>query len=552
MQQSLDFEEKILSQKIQQWEKSHGNESSQVYTSRKTIDFMLEIMGINSSVDINNVKILEPSCGEGYFTSAIIEKILNNRKNKVKYTDLLGRIVATDIVESSVEKAKVDARSILIEHSYTSTESDEIVNDWFKVSDYLLEHDHDSYTHIVGNPPYVSVEKIPKSLLSEYRSKYSTMTDRADLYIAFFEKALNSLGEGGILQFICTDRWTKNIYGRNLRNMISQGFSLDLYIDLYGIKAFEKDVLTYPAITHISKRKYSGTIILHGVDFCLNIANEVRNNIINKSTSLEKRKDILSGGSPWLTGSSDEVSIVKSIESKFPKIEDAGCKVQIGTATGANSIFIIDKSIDIEKERRLPVISAAELKKGRISWKEKYIINTYDDLGLINLDEFPKLKSYLLKHKDTLSNRHIAKKNPSAWYKTIDRVYPKRSREEKLLIPDISNNPIALYDKGFFNPNNSIYYITSIDWDLHALKVVILSNLTKVFISTYSTKIANGYLRFQAQHLRKLRLPLWSDIDDNLKNKLIHAGQSNNISEYSKLTHELYDLTNSQREILGS
>ncbi|WP_410572666.1 Eco57I restriction-modification methylase domain-containing protein, partial [Bacillus sp. SIMBA_031] len=81
------------------------------------------------------------------------------------------------------------------------------------------------------------------------------MGDRADLYVPFFEKSLSLLENDGKLCFICTDRWTKNKYGRRLRKLISEKFSFDLFVDLYGSDAFKTKVLTYPAITLIRNRR---------------------------------------------------------------------------------------------------------------------------------------------------------------------------------------------------------------------------------------------------------------------------------------------------------
>jgi len=73
-----------------------------------------------------------------------------------------------------------------------------------------------------------------------------------------------------------------------------------------------------------------------------------------------------------------------------------------------------------------------------------------------------------------------------------------------------------------------------------------------MFVSAYSTKIAKGYLRFQAQHLRKLRLPTWSNVDVNIKAKMIKAGMSNETSIFTALTCEMYGLSNKEKSIVGN
>ena len=52
---------------------------------------------------------------------------------------------------------------------------------------------------VIGNPPYVRQEMIPDVLLAEYRSRYTTVYDRADLYIPFIERSLRLLSTGARL-----------------------------------------------------------------------------------------------------------------------------------------------------------------------------------------------------------------------------------------------------------------------------------------------------------------------------------------------------------------
>lgn len=543
----------MLTNEVIKWEHSESDKG-QIYTRPEVVNFMLNVIGLNTQTDFQNARILEPSCGEGEFVIAIVKRLLRLSKSRPGIEKLANKILAVDMVNSSLNIAKRKISAVLQEYGYNTFEINTLLNQWFISSDFLLKDFSSKFTHIIGNPPYVRVENIPGKLLDKYRRLYSTMTDRADLYVAFFEKSLSLLKDNGKLSFICTDRWTKNIYGRSLRKLIDRYYNLELYLDLYGVEAFEKNVMTYPAITQLVKTAPNYTVLKHGSSFTSQESDEILTAFSGKSTSLHIRKNIVNGEKPWLLGSPDQVALIHKLEHKFSLLENAGCKVYIGAATGANKVYIIDTEqvgIDIEKERLVPVITASELKSGSIKWKSKHIINTYNTEGVINLKDYQGLSEYLNKHKETLTKRYIVKKDQKNWFKTIDRVYGERAKTEKLLIPDISSEPIVLYDKGIFHPNNSIYYICSSEWNLHALRVVLLSSITKLFISTYSTKIANGYLRYQAQHLRKLRIPEWNTISDSLKKKLIFAGKNSIADSYNELTYEVYQLNSKEISTLG-
>jgi len=553
MQNVLQFDEDILKKEVVAWEQSESDKG-QIYTRPEVVEFMLTAIGLNTPEDFKHARILEPSCGEGEFVVAIVNRLINLPKRRPTVNQLSDKLLAVDLVASSLDVAKSKVASLLKAKGYSKIEIASLLNQWFISTDFLLEDIAPDFTHVIGNPPYVRVENVPKSLLNEYRRRFSTMTDRADLYVPFYEKCLSLLVTGGRLSFICTDRWTKNTYGKSLRRLINDGYGLELFIDLYGIDAFEKDVMTYPAITQLIKGKVDQTVLKHEADFSSDEAREVLSAINGEKTTLQTRKAIVNADKPWLLGSSDQIALIHKLERSYPLLEEVGCKVFIGAATGSNKVYVVDSSkvgVEIEEERLLPVVTANELKGGSIAWREKYLINTYDENGVINLDDHPKLSRYLNSHKEELCKRHVAKKDTTKWFKTIDRVYKERAKMEKLLIPDISSDPIVLHDNGNYHPNNSIYYVCSDDWNLHALRVVLLSSVTKLFISTYSTKIAKGYLRFQAQHLRKLRVPKWDNIDPNLQKRLVQAGMDNDTDCFTKLTCEVYKLTKKEKSIVG-
>ena len=60
----------------------------------------------------------------------------------------------------------------------------------------------------------------------------------------------------------------------------------------------------------------------------------------------------------------------------------------------------------------------------------------------------PKLKCYLQERYGQIAQRHIARKAPQNWYRTIDRIDPALTRREKLLIPDIKGDASIVYEGG--------------------------------------------------------------------------------------------------------
>ena len=180
------------------------------------------------------------------------------------------------------------------------------------------------------------------------------------------------------------------------------------------------------------------------------------------------------------------------------------------------------------------------------------VVNPFDDEGgVVDLKRYPKLAAYFKKHKDVICKRNVAKRSRERWYRTIDRITPKLTHTPKLLIPDIKGEANIVYEEGKYYPHHNLYYIISETWDLKALQAVLLSDITRHFITIYSTKMRGGYLRFQAQYLRRIHIPRWQDVPDHLRIKLREAAELRDISACNAATFELYKLTPEERSILG-
>ena len=127
--------------------------------------------------------------------------------------------------------------------------------------------------------------------------------------------------------------------------------------------------------------------------------------------------------------------------------------------------------------------------------------------GLADLNRFPRLRAYLETHQERVKQRNTARRNPKSWFRTIDRVNPALTREPKLYVPDIKDcfNPVL--DRGETYPHHNLYYIRSGVWDLEVLGGLLLSTVAQLFIEAYGVRMRGGYLRFQAQYLRRVRVP---------------------------------------------
>ncbi len=533
-----------------------------IFTRREIVEFLLDLCGYQAHRPLHKLKLLEPSFGGGDFLLPAIDRLLAAWKTlddpRVPVKALAGCIRAVELHRETFTQTRSQVIDLLSRNGLTASQSIVLADTWLVNDDFLLTDLPDPFDVVIGNPPYVRQERVPDVLLTEYRSRYTTIYDRADLYIPFIERSLRCLTNGGVLGFICADRWMKNRYGGPLRNLVSEQFHLKVYVDMVDTPAFHSEVIAYPAITVISRERGKSTRIAHRPPVETKALGALALELTSsrrppKDSAVQVIDGVASGTEPWILDSSDQMEVIRRLETAFPLLEETGCKVGIGVATGADKAFIgsMDE-LNVEEDRKLPLAMTKDIADGTVKWRGLGVINPFADDGkLVDLARYPMLKRYLEARKDQIAGRHCAQKVPTNWYRTIDRITPSIAGTPKLLIPDIKGQAHIVFEEGKLYPHHNLYYITASQWDLKALQAVLLSSVTRLFIATYSTKMHGGFLRFQAQYLRRLRLPRWNDVPQAIKTALINAAEARDLAACNAATFQLYGLSRHEKAALG-
>jgi len=533
-----------------------------IFTRPEVVEFILDLAGYTENKPLHEKRLLEPSFGGGDFLLIAVHRLLTSWRASKRgassvLKDLGDAIRAVELHRSTFNSTRQSLVQLLIGEGVSAEDAHGLASQWLIQGDFLLTPFEGSFDFVVGNPPYVRQELIPAPLLAEYRSLYTTIYDRADLYIPFIERALLLLAQGGALGFICADRWMKNRYGGPLRYLVADQYHLKTYVDMVNTPAFHADVIAYPAITIITREAPGPTRIAHrpAIDRkALTALVEKLNapTLPKHDESVKELVKVFNRDEPWLLESSDQMALIRRLEKQFPSLEDAGCKVGIGVATGADKAFIGRfPELDVEPDRKLPLVMTKDIMTGEVDWKGRGVINPFDDNGLVDLEQYPRLKQYLLERQEVIAGRHCAQKSPTNWYRTIDRITPALANRPKLLIPDIKGEAHIVFEDGQLYPHHNLYYVVSDEWDLRALQAVLLSSVTRLFISTYSTKMRGGFLRFQAQYLRRIRLPKWRDVPAQIREELANAAIKRDIKACNNAVFKLFSLTLEEKSALG-
>ncbi|MGQ0529691.1 MAG: Eco57I restriction-modification methylase domain-containing protein [Panacagrimonas sp.] len=531
-----------------------------VFTKREVADFLLDLAGYTVDQPLMQLRLLEPSFGAGDFLLPALDRLLTvwKRAGSPLVGPLLGPAIrAVELHRETFEKTRTRVLSALDSAGIAAHEAESLVQQWLIYGDFLLAPLDGLFDAVIGNPPYVRQELIADALMAEYRARYRTIYDRADLYVPFIERALSSLSQGGCLGFICADRWMKNRYGGPLRELVARDFHLKIYVDMVGTAAFHTDVAAYPAIFVIAKARGDSTRVAQRPDVEASALGALASQLLSpaspqENSGVNELTGVAVGNEPWILDSTDQMNLIRRLERDFPTLEEAGCKVGIGVATGADNAFIGPfEDLDVEVDRKLPLAMTRDIAGGVVRWRGLGVVNPFaPEGGLVDLSQYPLLKRYLEARRTEIAGRHVAQKSPGNWFRTIDRIYPALAQQPKLLIPDIKGEAHVVYENDGLYPHHNLYFVTSDSWDVLALQAVLLSGIARLFVGVYSTKMRGGYLRFQAQYLRRIRLPPWSAVPGPMRDRLRQAAEQRDPALCNQAVFELYGLDENERATL--
>lgn len=538
------------------WAPDPKGEHGEVFTRRWVVDLILDLVGYRPEEDLGAATIVEPSCGCGAFLIPIIERLSASCSQHGRtLADLSGAIKGFDLLPDNAEHTRKATVAKLLELGESISVSEKLAERWVTASDFLLNDHRDlSADIVVGNPPYVRLEHIPGDVSDAYRAACSTMRGRADLFVGFFEKGLSLLRPDGCLGFICADRWMRNQYGARLRQLVGERYAVETLIEMHDADAFEADVSAYPAITVIRNAPQGPVRLVEaGKSFdesaSRSLATWLRSEALeapaDESFETAELRDWPKGSAHWPSGAPRTLEVLADLESRFRPLEDphAGTRVGIGVATGCDDVYVSENPNGIEGDRLLPILTASDIASGEAKWSGKCLINPWRDGRLVDLAEFPGLAAHLRTHESRVRGRRVARRRPSAWYRTIDRVTPGLLERPKLLLPDIKSTAHPVLDVGRYYPHHNLYYVISDTWDLEVLGGLLLSDVANLFVGAYCVKMRGGTYRFQAQYLRKIRVPLPSSLSVRDEAELRHAFQLRDRAAATCVAERIYGVT---------
>ena len=510
---------------------NHG----EIFTRRWIVELILDLAGYTADRDLALLRAVEPCCGAGAFVTVMVERlVIGAHRHGRQISETAGSIVAYDLRRDNVAKARRAAADALISGGVA-----------------------DCRRHPAGSRLGPDPRLLPR--LNRYGTSIWSSATRPTCVLRMCrrtgwlptgppvppwpgagrhlrrilrESAAVSFGTPALPpSFWCADRWMRNQYGSRLRELISSGYAVEVAIAAHDVDAFESRVSAYPAITVVRRTAQRGAVVATAdASFDQATAHEFAawsrsrvDQFAAPGIVAARLPHWFEGDASWPTGSPARLALLEQLNDTFEPIEKSatGTRIGIGVATGADAVYVRRDPPDIEVDRLLPLAMSQDTRSGELRWSGTYLVNPWGETGdLVELAAYPRLAAYLDRHAVAVRARNVAQRLPQRWFRTIDRVDPALTCQPKLLFPDLKMTSHPVYDPGGHYPHHNLYYIVSAGWDLQVLGGLLLSRVAQLFVDAYSVRMRGGTLRFQAQYLRRIRVPGPGQIPPVLKKRL--------------------------------
>jgi len=428
-------------------------------------------------------RVLDAGCGRGVFIRAVLEWC---RTHGLKPPEIVG----VEIDEELAEAARKEFSGLATVKI--------IVCDFLTLS----EEELGTFDYIIGNPPYISYEKIEPEKRKLYKRLYKSAEGRFDVYFLFFEKALRLLKFGGRLVFITPEKYLYVLSAARLRKLLARHHVEE--IELLPEETFGIKVLAYPAITVVNKTSSSSIASV-----------TARTRLVFRNGRVEEIS-LPRRGEPWTPNL--PLSASHSVITGSCKLADLALRISAGVATGRDEIFVVPKTQLSEelKPFALPTVSGRELVKfeaDRVIDYDKldYVILTpYDRNGrLLSEGEAKPLLDYLSRWKAELESRYAVRKERKPWYSFHEDPPLREIFKPKILWRDIARKPIFVADPlGLVVPRHTVYYLVLKNPNvMYDLLDYLNSDEVKRWLEERCQRAAKGYLRLQSHVLKRLPIP---------------------------------------------
>ena len=327
---------------------------------------------------------------------------------------------------------------------------------------------------VIGNPPYIRHEKI-RALKPALKTQFEAFfASTADISAYFYKRGEELLRERGILTYICTNKFMRSRYGKNLRQFLASEMSLQSLLDFGSVSVFEAAVdacivLVEKRLPEVNHTFRASTLRGESEGFNVQEAFQAQ------AFPMQVSQLSVEG---WTVASPETFALIEKIQDTGTSLEEyVNGGLYRGVVTGCNDAFIIDDSVraqliaeDANSAALIkPLLRGRDLRKWKANWANLYLIAIpssvnrewpWSDAESASEAEqiFARTYPAIYQHLEGYHDKLVARDDQGKFYWEFRScAYYAEFGKPKIVYSEISKSLYACYDTtGAFGLKNNV------------------------------------------------------------------------------------------------
>ena len=365
----------------------------------------------------------------------------------------------------------------------------------------------EGFNVVIGNPPYISHDKIPNQLKTKIKDSYQSYQPFADIYCYFIEKAMDLQNEVGILSFITSNSYLRAEYGAPIRSLLHNRNTLIRMLNIEDSQVFESAIVN---VSIIVSRKPTNS----SDDFCI---------VVNSPFSGESFEDFVSvngfsypqvyfDSKSWNLVEPKLVELQKKLESSGKTIEALNIKIRLGIATGSNEAFLIDEDQKrafceknpINTEIIKPILRGRDISRYSYTLPKQYVLLTKNGVNVER--DYPDVYEHLESFGDKFKNRGAQGQH---WTNLRACSFYDDFKKEKIVWIELSDSGrFALCNDEVYLLNSAYFLLPPSGIDSKFLLGILNSSTIRFYLSLVAETSGMGTSRWINNYVKEFPIPV--------------------------------------------
>jgi hypothetical protein len=414
----------------------------------------------------------------------------------------------------------------------------------------------DGFDICIGNPPYVRQEQI-KELKPVFKQNFQCFTGVADLFVYFFERGYQLLKTGGVLSYICSNKYFRSGYGEKLRDFLGKNTTIQQLIDFGDTDVFT--AIAYPSIILFSKEKASKDNQFKALSWQQTEALNEFPTVFNVQNFLMPQSALKADG--WRLENTQILDLLAKLRNAGkPLGEYVNGKFYYGIKTGFNEAFVIDRETrdkliaehPSSAEVIKPLLRGRDVKRWSVESVDLYLLfipwhfPLHQDPKITGASEkaekefkklYPAIYNHLLKFKTELSARNKAETGIRYEWYALQRWganYWQEFEQPKIIYPNICKRNEFAWDKLGYYTNQKAFIIPCND---KVLLAVLNSSVMTFLFDKLLPKLQGDFYEPSSIFMKDVPIPTATEAEQKAIETLV--------SYVMYLTNTLKDISSS-------